>query len=78
MTVLHLGGIPELAMALGPVLLIAVFVRIARRAEAAGDDDRDDWDDWDDDEPPSPGLDAVHATVHCPGVQPASVRGDRE
>jgi hypothetical protein len=39
---LHLGGIPELAMAIGPVLLIAVFVRIARKAEAQDGDD--DWD----------------------------------
>ncbi len=41
----HLGGIPELAMAIGPVLLIAVFVRIARRAEAQDGDAHDDWDD---------------------------------
>ncbi len=28
---LHMGGIPELAMVLGPVIPIAVFVLIARR-----------------------------------------------
>jgi len=51
-TALHLGGIPELAMALGPLLLIAVFLTIARRAESAGDDDEDDDDDdrYDEDE----------------------------
>lgn len=43
----HMGGIPELAMALGPLLLIAVFVKIARKAEAHSDDE-DDWEDWDD------------------------------
>ncbi|GAA1526266.1 hypothetical protein [Kribbella lupini] len=42
MIALHLGGIPELAMFLGPVLLIAAFVRIARRNEADVEDD--DWD----------------------------------
>ncbi len=51
MTALHLGGIPELAMALDPLLLIAVFLTIARRAESAGDDDEDDDDDrYDEDE----------------------------
>jgi len=50
-TALHLGGIPELAMALDPLLLIAVFLTIARRAESAGDDDEDDDDDrYDEDE----------------------------
>jgi hypothetical protein len=44
----HMGGIPELAMALGPLLLIAVFIKIARSAESRSDDDPDDWDDWDD------------------------------
>lgn len=39
---LHLGGIPELAMFLGPILLIAAFIRIARRKEAGVEDD--DWD----------------------------------
>ena len=50
MTVLHLGGIPELAMAVGPLLLIAVFVRIARRAEAEHPDeeDADDAEDAED------------------------------
>jgi hypothetical protein len=28
---MHMGGIPELAMVLGPVLPIAVFIWIARR-----------------------------------------------
>lgn len=40
---LHMGGIPEAAMVLGPVLLIAAFVRIARRNEAT-DPEEDDWD----------------------------------
>ncbi|TWD82321.1 hypothetical protein FB561_3451 [Kribbella amoyensis] len=44
MIVLHMGGIPELAMFLGPLLLIAAFVRIARRNEAATTDEDDDWD----------------------------------
>jgi hypothetical protein len=40
---LHLGGIPELAMFLGPIVLIIAFLRIARRNEATGTDDEDDW-----------------------------------
>ncbi|WP_433018525.1 hypothetical protein [Kribbella sp. CA-294648] len=43
MIALHLGGIPELAMVLGPILLIVAFVRIARRNEATAADE-DDWD----------------------------------
>jgi hypothetical protein len=41
---LHLGGIPETAMFLGPILLIIAFVRIARRNDANAVDDEDDWD----------------------------------
>jgi hypothetical protein len=48
MTALHMGGIPELSMALGPILLIAVFVWIARK-EAAEDSDDDFDDNCDDD-----------------------------
>ncbi|TDU88260.1 hypothetical protein EV138_1802 [Kribbella voronezhensis] len=44
MIALHLGGIPETAMFLGPILLIIAFVRIARRNEAESTDDEDDWD----------------------------------
>lgn len=44
MIALHLGGIPELAMVLGPVALIIAFIRIARRNEARPPDDEDDWD----------------------------------
>jgi hypothetical protein len=44
MIALHMGGIPELAMVLGPILLIVAFVKIARRNEAAGTGDEDDWD----------------------------------
>jgi hypothetical protein len=44
MIVLHMGGIPETAMVLGPILLILAFLRIARRNEAALPDDEDDWD----------------------------------
>ena len=45
MIALHLGGVPETAMVLGPILLIIAFVRIARRNEASlSDDDQDDWD----------------------------------
>jgi hypothetical protein len=45
MIALHMGGIPETAMVLGPVLLIAAFIRIARRHEAdLPDDEYDDWD----------------------------------
>jgi hypothetical protein len=43
MIALHLGGVPELAMFLGPILLIIAFVRIARRNEAELPDD-EDWD----------------------------------
>jgi hypothetical protein len=39
---LHMGGIPETAMVLGPVFLIIAFIRIARRKEAS-DPDEDDW-----------------------------------
>ncbi|MGZ0148068.1 hypothetical protein ACXJJ3_13435 [Kribbella sp. WER1] len=44
MIALHMGGIPETAMVLGPVLLIVAFIRIARRNEAILPDDEDDWD----------------------------------
>jgi hypothetical protein len=45
MIALHLGGIPETAMVLGPILLIVAFIRIARRNEATlPDDEYDDWD----------------------------------
>ncbi|TDW95264.1 hypothetical protein EV137_2598 [Kribbella pratensis] len=43
MITLHLGGIPETAMVLGPILLILAFVRIARRNDANLPDDEDDW-----------------------------------
>ena len=40
-----MGGIPETAMVLGPILLIIAFIRIARRNEAnLPDDEHDDWD----------------------------------
>jgi hypothetical protein len=41
---LHMGGIPETAMFLGPILLIIAFIRIARRNDANAVDDEDDWD----------------------------------
>ncbi|WP_427884731.1 hypothetical protein ACQHIV_21315 [Kribbella sp. GL6] len=44
MITLHMGGIPETAMVLGPVFLIIAFIRIARRNEANVSDDEDDWD----------------------------------
>jgi len=44
MITLHMGGVPELAMFLGPILLIIAFLRIARRNEATAGDDEDDWD----------------------------------
>lgn len=45
MIALHMGGVPETAMVLGPLLLIVAFIRIARRNEASlPDDDHDDWD----------------------------------
>jgi hypothetical protein len=44
MIALHLGGVPETAMFLGPILLIIAFLRIARRKEATDIDDEDDWD----------------------------------
>jgi hypothetical protein len=44
MIALHLGGIPETAMVLGPILLIIAFLRIARRNDAnLPDDEYDDW-----------------------------------
>jgi hypothetical protein len=43
MIAMHMGSIPETAMVLGPVLLIAAFIRIARRNEANLPDE-DDWD----------------------------------
>ena len=45
MIALHMGGIPETAMVLGPILLILAFIRIARRNEATlPDDEYEDWD----------------------------------
>jgi hypothetical protein len=44
MIALHMGGVPELAMFLGPILLIIAFIRIARRNDARTVDDEDDWD----------------------------------
>lgn len=44
MIALHMGGVPELAMFLGPILLIIAFARIARRNEATAVDDEEDWD----------------------------------
>jgi hypothetical protein len=41
---LHMGGVPEAAMFLGPILLIIAFVRIARRNDGEAVDDEDDWD----------------------------------
>ena len=49
MIALHLGGIPETAMVLGPILLIVAFIRIARRNEASLPGDEYDEDDWDSD-----------------------------
>lgn len=44
MIALHMGGIPETAMVLGPILLIIAFLRIARRNESTLPDDEDDRD----------------------------------
>jgi hypothetical protein len=44
MIALHLGGVPEAAMFLGPILLIIAFIRIAWRNDANAVDDEDDWD----------------------------------
>ncbi len=44
MITLHMGGVPEMAMFLGPILLIIAFVKIARRNEATAVDDEEDWD----------------------------------
>ena len=45
MIALHMGGIPESAMVLWPIMLIVAFIRIARRNEAdLIDDEHDDWD----------------------------------
>ena len=58
MIALHLGGIPETAMVLGPILLIAAFIRIARRNEA----NLPDEDDWDADLGDLPERDPAHGT----------------
>lgn len=47
MITLHLGGIPEIAMVLGPILLILAFVRIARRNEATEPDEDEEWNSAD-------------------------------
>ena len=45
MIALHMGGVPETAMVIWPILLLVAFIRIARRNEASlPDDDHDDWD----------------------------------
>jgi len=44
MIALHLGGVPETAMFLGPILLIIAFLRIARRNDATITAEDDDWD----------------------------------
>jgi hypothetical protein len=57
MIVLHMGGIPEAAMVLGPILLIAAFIRIARRNEANLPDEDDcdaDLGDLPHDQPAKP------------------------
>jgi hypothetical protein len=69
MIALHLGGIPETAMVLGPVLLIAAFIRIARRHEAGTPED-DDWD------PDLGDLPAEPADV-SEGSEPARAEGRR-
>lgn len=57
MIILHLGGVPETAMVLGPLLLIGAFLRIARRKEATDSDD--DWDPDLGDLPPARDIDRV-------------------
>ncbi|WP_329474476.1 hypothetical protein OG555_22425 [Kribbella sp. NBC_01484] len=60
MIALHMGGVPETAMVLGPIVLIVAFIRIARRNEASlPDDDPDDHDDRDADLGDLPSEDAV-------------------
>ncbi|GAA0594754.1 hypothetical protein HPO96_07150 [Kribbella sandramycini] len=56
MIVLHMGGIPETAMVLGPILLIIAFIRIAKRHEAENPDPA--YDDWDADLGDLPPADA--------------------
>lgn len=53
MIALHMGGVPETAMVLGPILLIIAFIRIARRNEAENPEAEDDWDADLGDLPPS-------------------------
>jgi hypothetical protein len=43
MIALHMGGIPETAMFLGPILLIIAFLRIARHNDSQPPTDEDDW-----------------------------------
>lgn len=73
MIALHMGGIPETAMVLGPVLLIAAFIRIARRHEAdLPDDGYDDWDPDLGDLPAGPGEPAGLTEPAGPG-EPAGL-----
>ncbi|WP_406047637.1 hypothetical protein [Kribbella sp. NBC_00889] len=75
MIALHMGGIPETAMVLGPVLLIAAFIRIASRHEAeTPDDEYDDWDPDLGDLPAGPGEPAGPADV-SEGSEPARAEG---
>ncbi|MFF1821600.1 hypothetical protein ACFVWG_30135 [Kribbella sp. NPDC058245] len=58
---LHMGGVPETAMVLGPILLIIAFLRIARRNEAENSDAEDDWDADLGDLPPSASADETRS-----------------
>jgi hypothetical protein len=67
MIALHMGGIPETAMVLGPILLIIAFIRIARRHEATLPDD--EYDDWNADLGDLPTPDPADAPPHRPPVE---------
>ena len=42
LTLGHYGGLPEVAMVLGPLLLVGSFLAIARKGDSQADDDEDD------------------------------------
>ncbi|GAA2814843.1 hypothetical protein [Kribbella solani] len=73
---LHLGGVPEAAMVLGPIALIVAFLRIARRNEANLPDDEDEYADLGDlpDRVTRPDPDKARGPADTPAVRRASPR----
>ncbi|GAA1591523.1 hypothetical protein GCM10009804_54680 [Kribbella hippodromi] len=73
---LHLGGVPEAAMVLGPIALIVAFIRIARRNEANLPDDEDEYADLGDlpDRTMRPDQGKTRGPADTPAVRRASPR----